>query len=143
VTCGRLSASPTAERWPIASRSDIIRSIYERWNSGDTALEAFAPDIEWLMPYPDARGRGKEAMQAAIGEYLRAWSDYELTVDDVRELDEDRALVLFTERVRGRHSDIERYGESAALWVFRDGLVVRFEGWLHRPDAYASLGIEP
>ena len=95
------------------------------------------------MPYPDAQGRGKEAMAAAIREYLRAWSSYELIVDEIRELDEDRALVLFTERVTGRHSDMERVGESAALWVFREDLVVRFEGWLRRSDAYEALEMEP
>jgi hypothetical protein len=127
----------------VLSREEIVRSVYERWNSDDMALEAFDDDVEWLMPYPDAQGRGKDAMAAAVVEYIRAWSEFELTVDEVRELDDERVFVLFTERVRGRHSDIEHVNRPAALWTFRGDLVTRFQGWQRRGDAYADLGMEP
>ena len=120
-----------------------IRSIYERWNSGDQALDLFHPDVEWLMPYPDSQGVGREEMASAIREYNKAWAELRLTVEEIRELDDERMVVFFTETARGRHSGLERANESTALITFREDLIVRFEGWLHRADAYEALGIEP
>lgn len=127
----------------MASKEDIVRSVYARWNADDQALDLFHPDVEWLMPYPDSQGVGRDQMAAAIREYNRAWAALTLTIEEIRELDENRVVVFFTETARGRHSGLERANESTALLTFREGLIVRFEGWLHRQDAYEVLGLEP
>jgi ketosteroid isomerase-like protein len=124
------------------SKEDIIRAVYDRWNAGDQALDLFHPDVEWMMPYPDSQGIGREEMAAAIREYNRAWAHLHLTIEEIRALDENRMVVFFTETATGRHSGLERANESTALITFRDGLISRFEGWLHRADAYAALGWE-
>ena len=50
------------------------------------------------MPYPDSQGVGREAMGAAIREYNKAWAKLHLTVEDIRELNEDQVAVFFKER---------------------------------------------
>jgi len=126
----------------VACKEEIIREVYARWNADDQALDLFHPDVEWLMPYPDSQGVGREEMAAAIREYNRAWAELHLTIEEIRELDENRLVVFFIETARGRHSGLERANESTALMTFKEGLIVRFEGWLHRADAYAALGWE-
>ena len=65
-----------------------------------------------------------------------------MEVEDVRELEDGRVLVFFTERGRGRQSGVETAAHPAAFWTLRDGKVTRFEAFGDRDEARRLAGLD-
>jgi ketosteroid isomerase-like protein len=118
----------------------VVRSIYERWQRGEFAMELFHPDVEWTTPHPGAEVHGRTELLAFLRSYMGAWAEYTTELEAIRVLPDHRLLVLFTERARGRSSGVETHLDPAALVTVRDGLVVRYEG-LRRADALREAGL--
>jgi hypothetical protein len=79
-------------------------------------------------------------------EFLSAWDGFRLKVDEYRELDDERVLVLVRAGGgRGRTSGAELGGHGgggASLFHVRDGRVTRLVIYLERDRALADLGLE-
>jgi ketosteroid isomerase-like protein len=118
---------------------EVVRSIYERWATGDYAEDAFHPDVEWSMPHPGGQVRGREAAMAFLREFMGTWEGHTIEIEEIRALGEGRVLVLFTERAVGRGSGVPTEVHPVAIWTLRDGLVTRFEG-LARREGLARAG---
>jgi ketosteroid isomerase-like protein len=125
------------------TNADIVRSVYERWAKGENGAELFASDIEWSMPHPGGQVKGRDQVVAFLRSFIGAWEAYEMNVEELRELDDGRVLVLFSERARGRSSGVETEEHPAALWTLRDGRVARFEAFGDRGEARRRAGVEP
>jgi ketosteroid isomerase-like protein len=84
---------------------------------------------------------------AGLNDFLSAWDGYRLTVDEYRELDDERVLVLVrASGGRGRTSGVElgRHGGGGAnLLHIRDGKVRRSVTYFNRDRALADLGLAP
>jgi ketosteroid isomerase-like protein len=128
---------------------DIVSSIHADWERGDfSATEWLHPDIEFVMlggPSPGSWS-GLAGMAAGTREFLSAWEDYRVEVEEYREIDNERVLVLFHASGRGSTSGLElgqiapnRVG--AALFHIRDGKVTRFVAYWDRGRALADLGL--
>jgi ketosteroid isomerase-like protein len=114
---------------------ELVRSIYRCWARRADGREHFHPEIEWSLPHPGGQVRGAERVGAFLREFIASWSEHEIELEEVRALDEDRVLVLFKERARGRESGIETVAHPAAVWTVREGKAVRFEGFGDREEA--------
>jgi ketosteroid isomerase-like protein len=112
------------------SNADIVRSLYERWARGENPGEVYDPDVEWSMPHPGGQVKGRDEVVAFLRSFMGAWEEHVMEVEDVRELEDGRVLVFFTERGRGRQSGVETAAHPAALWTLRDDKVTRFEAGL-------------
>jgi ketosteroid isomerase-like protein len=128
---------------------DLARSIYADWERGDfTSAEWADPDIEWVMtggPAPGSR-TGVAGMAEGFRDFLSAWDWYRMEVDEYRELDDRRVLVLIRCIARGKTSglDIAQIRtESATVFHLRDGKVVRLLVYMDRDRALADLGLAP
>jgi ketosteroid isomerase-like protein len=124
---------------------DVVRSVYERWASGDNAIDAFHPDVEWTTPHPGGQVRGREAVAAFLRELMGTWEGHTLEIEELRALGDGRVLALFTERGFGRGSGVPTESHPAAIWTLHDGLVTRFEAYgrdegLARADALNDDG---
>ena len=78
--------------------------------------------------------------------FLSNWGDYRFEVEEYRELDAERILVLIRVRGRGRTSGLElgQVGaEGANLLHVRGGKVVRLVLYFDRDRALADLGLMP
>ena len=51
--------------------------------------------------------RGMAAMAKGFGDFVSAWEEYRVIVDDCRELDDERVLVFVHLNARGKTSGIE------------------------------------
>ena len=123
-----------------------LTEVYARWGGGDFwTPDIFAPDVEvvWSgdMPGFERVDRGLAAVEAGMRNLLTAWEHYVWAADEFIPL-EDRVLVLFTARGRGKGSSVEVEAHWAHLWTFRDdGKATRLEGFTHQPDAREAAGL--
>jgi ketosteroid isomerase-like protein len=129
---------------------DLVRSIYAGWERGDFfhSDEWVHPDIEFLVadgPNPHT-WTGLAGMHEGWRDVLGAWEELRPRVDEYRELDHERVLVLFHYGGRGQTSGLE-LGQlrthGANVFHVRGGKVTRLVLYWVRERALADLGLAP
>ena len=95
---------------------DLVRSIYSARERGDySSVEWAHPDIEFVIPDgPEPVSlKGVSATMGWARDFLSAWEGLRLKVDEYRELDDERVLVLTRAGGgRGRTSGLELGGHG-------------------------------
>jgi ketosteroid isomerase-like protein len=128
---------------------DLVRSIYVFVERGELSVARWAdPQIEWVEPDGPEPGTfvGIAEMERGLSNAVNPWEDYRVTVDEYRELDEQRVLVLVHRSGRGKASGFElaqMNTEGATLYEIRDGKVIRMLNYWDRRRAFIDLGLEP
>ncbi len=126
---------------------EALKTVYKRWGAGDFwTPDIFDPDIEivWAGEMPDLAGpsgQGLSAVEAGMRTWLAAWDEYRWEADRFSPVQEDRVLVLFTARGRGKGSSAEVEAHWAHLWTFRKGKATRVEGYIHQAEALEAAGL--
>ena len=128
---------------------DLVRSIYADWERGGIgqvlqgAAEWSHPEFEFVVADGPLAGSftGVEAEESVYG-MLAAWEELRFEVEEYRELDDDRVLVLERRIGRGKGSGVETGTKAAAVFHFRDGKVTRQVAYWDRDRAFADLGLE-
>ena len=127
---------------------DLVRSIYAAQERGDfTSADWAHPEIEYVIadgPSPGSR-TGLAGMAEGQRDFLRAWEDFRFVVDEYRELDDERVLVLnyFTGQGKTSGLDLGKLrAEGASLLHIRDGKVTRLVLYAERDRALADLGLK-
>jgi ketosteroid isomerase-like protein len=127
---------------------ELVRRIYEPWGRGDfRSVEWADPEIEFVLADLGPDGgcwKGLAAMAAAWRTYLGAWEDYRTEVDEYRQLDDERVLVLLRLSGRGKTSGVQLgkiRTEAANLFHFRGGKVTRLVLYTDRERGLAELGL--
>jgi ketosteroid isomerase-like protein len=128
---------------------EFVRSIYAAWERDNYSSTEWAhPDIEFVLadgPDPGS-WRGRARMAEGWRAFLSNWGDYRFEVEEYRELDEERILVLLRVSGRGRTSRLElgQVGANGAnLLQVRGGKVTRLALYFDRDRALADLGLSP
>jgi ketosteroid isomerase-like protein len=78
--------------------------------------------------------------------FLSAWEDFRPEVDEYRELDDERVLVLSHYSARGKTSGLELgqiRAKGAGLFHVRGGKVTKLVIYFDREHAFADLGLAP
>jgi ketosteroid isomerase-like protein len=132
-----------------AAGVDLVRSIFAPWRRGDFSAFAWAdPDIEYVLVDGPSPGRwgGLAEMSAAFYEVLSPYKDYRVMAEEVRELDDERVLVLHRYSGVGKTSGLQ-IGEIASrgadLFHLRGGRVTRLVVYWDCRRALADLGVPP
>ena len=125
---------------------ELVRSIYAAWERGDySSVEWAHQDIEYVIADGPHPGHSTGSDIAHVwGDVLAAWEDFRVEADDIRELDEERVLVLTTYTGRGRTSglDIGRMQpRGASVMTIREGKVVQQLIYFDRDRGLAELGL--
>jgi uncharacterized protein len=136
------------EEYAMSENLDLVRSIYAGGERGDyfSSVEWADPELELVVTDGPQRGswKGLAAVGEAWSDFLRNWEDWRVIVEEYRELDEERVLVLVHNSGRGRRSGVEAAqiaAKAANVLHIRGGKVVRFviyNGW---DRALADLGL--
>jgi len=128
---------------------DLVRSIYAAWERGNYSSAEWADhEIEYVIadgPVP-SRLTGLPGMAEAWRDYLSAWEDVRVAVDEYRELDAERVLALVHWSGRGKTSGLEigqMQTKGAALFHVRGGKVTKLVLYWNRERALADLGLTP
>jgi ketosteroid isomerase-like protein len=127
---------------------DLVRSIYAARERGDYSSADWAhPDIEYVIADGPSPGRwtGLAGMAQGWRDFLSAWDEVRPEVDEYRELDDERVLVLVRFRGRGKTSGLkleEMQAKATALYYVREGKVTRLVHYWDRDRALADLGLK-
>src|ERR1700730_16530548 len=115
---------------------DLVRSICTAWERGDYGTVEWAhPDIEYAHVGGPAPGTWKGVAGMAEGwhDILSVMTEHRVTVDEYRELDAGRVVVLFHLSGRGRTSGLElgqMKANVASLFHVRGAQVTRLVNYL-------------
>ena len=118
-----------------------------RWAKGDWGSAEWAdPDIEFEIVggLEEGRWRGVAEMAESWATRMRAWKDLRAVPDDIREVDDERVLVLLRNQGSGKGSGIEIdeiAARSANIFTVREGKVVRLVLYWDRERAFEDLGL--
>jgi ketosteroid isomerase-like protein len=127
---------------------DLVRSIYAARERGDYSSTDWAhPEIEFVIADGPSPGSwtGVDAMVEAWRDFQSAWDELHPEVEEYRELDDERILVLVRLRGRGKASGVEleeMRAKAATLYHVRGGKVTRLV-YSDRARAFADLGLPP
>ena len=117
---------------------DLRRRDWTAW------LEAFDPDVEFRLPpeWPDeAAGTGREAALASMKGTLELVEDLDISIHEVRELGDDRLLVIGHVAAKGAGSGVPVDFDRYDLLTMREGKIVRSEIFLDRRQALEAAGL--
>jgi ketosteroid isomerase-like protein len=127
---------------------DLVRSIFAAWERGDFGAVDWAdPAIEFITadgPAPGRRG-GVAGMEEASRDWVNTWEGYRVQAHQHRELDNERVLLVFGYRARGKASGLELEqleAKGAGVSHIDAGNVARLVAWWDRDRALADLGLE-
>jgi ketosteroid isomerase-like protein len=125
---------------------DLVRAIYAGWERGDFSSTDWAdPQIEYAIFGGPVSGAwaGLDGMALGWHGWLDAWADYRTEVEEYRQLDDERVLVLTHDSGRGKASglDLGEMGgpKAAVLFHVRQGKVTRLIIYFDRERAFADL----
>ena len=128
---------------------ELVRSICAAWERGGFSSAEWAhTEIEFVRADGPSPGSwtGLAGMAEGTREWLSAWEDPRVVVDEYRELDDERVLVLVHLSARGGTSGPElgqMQTSGAHLFHVCGGKATRFVHYLDRERALADLGIAP
>jgi ketosteroid isomerase-like protein len=131
-----------------SSNLDLVRSIYADWERGDFRRTDWAdPEIEYVHADGPTPGRwsGLTGMMEGSRTFLSTWEHWCAKPEEYREVDDERVLVRFDPRGRGKTSGIELQtarARAATVLRIRGGKVMALTWYFDRDRALAELGLE-
>jgi ketosteroid isomerase-like protein len=124
----------------------LVRSILAAWERGDYSSTEWAhPEIEFVVHDGPDPGiwKGLAEMTESWRSQVSAWEAFDAAADEVRQLDDERVLVLSHFSGRAKTSGLEVGQKGAELFHIRDGKVTRLVTYWERERALADLGLAP
>jgi ketosteroid isomerase-like protein len=127
-----------------------IRRGWEAFNHRDFAgaVQYLHPDGEAVLP-PGRRdpggggdaGRlhGRDEVRGFLEKVSNAWQRVTVELREVIVVPNGRLLAVEVWQIRGR--EIEVATKTITVYVFREGLVARLDGFVDRADALAAAGL--
>jgi ketosteroid isomerase-like protein len=133
----------------VSAKLELVRSLYGDWERGDFRSAEWAdPDIEFVIADGPSVGSwtGLAGMVEGWRDVLSAWDHFQAQVDEYRELDDERVLVLVHFSGRGKTSGLEASQWTTTkggvnLFHVRGGKVTKLVIYFDRERALADLGL--
>lgn len=124
---------------------EVVRRMTEAFLSGDgdAALAVMHPDVEFEAgARPDASvWRGRAGVRRAIVEWTGTWDEYSLEIHDYIDAPDERVVVLWTERGRGKGSGIAIEHHGGYVVTVRTGEIIRIALYNDTAQALSTLGL--
>jgi ketosteroid isomerase-like protein len=125
---------------------EATREAYERFQAtGKFDPEQVDPDFVWDMStfrgWPGQQEyHGVEGTQQFIREWLEAWDDWELTVEELRDAGE-HVVAIMSQRGRSKTMGLPVDMSFAQVFTLRDRRLVRMRMYADPSDALEAAGL--
>jgi ketosteroid isomerase-like protein len=137
--------SGTSDTWAAMSQENVelVRRVYERWALGDFSEgDLFHPEVDFEMPdWPhSAASHGLEGMRNVWAQTLGAWDDFR--AEGVEYLESGPHVVVLNHiHARGKGSGADVSADTATVWTFERGKVVRLALYWDSEKALEAAGL--
>jgi hypothetical protein len=128
---------------------NLARSILADWERGDFSSVEWADaniESERVPALMGGQWTGVSGMAEGFRDFLSAWEDFRIAeVEEYREIDDERVLVLHRFTGRGKTSGLEvehTQPKGASLFRIEKGKVVRLVYYGDGNRALADLGLK-
>ena len=125
---------------------EILRGLIEAWNRQDfeAVLGYVDPEIDFnpglLPPGEDTEYRGRKGVMDWIRNVNDAWEEVSVEPGERIVVASDRLLAIDRWRFEGRDG-IQVEEELPTAFTFRDGLIVRVDGYTDTAEALEAAGL--
>jgi ketosteroid isomerase-like protein len=130
---------------------EIVRSLFEAVNRRDyaSAVEYVHPEAEirpgiagldTAGPGSGSRLCGRDEVRQYFEDGAKTWETITVEFEEVTEIPDGRVLAGERWRVRGRDG-IEVDANCADVYSFRDGLIIRGDGFRDHTEALEAVGL--
>jgi limonene-1,2-epoxide hydrolase len=131
------------------ARAERVRSLVERWNSGDrstaTLRAYFHPTVEMQSPLAAVSGeayRGYAGLERWMRDLDDQFAEWRMSADDVREVGK-QVIAIATIDARGRASDVPLRFPSAGVFGFdSDDRVTQVRIYADVNEGLKAVGLE-
>lgn len=130
----------------ISESIDKWRALYEAFNRGDidAAVQNLHPEVE-LKPALIGPGvkdhyRGRDELKEFFETITDVWDSLTVEVEEMIEAPDGRLVAVENWRARGRDG-IEINTRLVDVYAFRDGLVIRGDGFRDKAEALEAVGL--
>jgi SnoaL-like domain len=108
-----------------------------------SALDDFAPDAELdATDRPDGKvWHGRDGVAQAMREWSGTWENWQVEIEQIIDLGDDRVLLLWREEGEGKSSGVKIGHEGGTLFTIRDALIVKAVIHLGRDRALEAAGL--
>jgi ketosteroid isomerase-like protein len=125
---------------------ELVRRMQEAFVGAqpELALAFLDPDVVYdARERPDGRvWRGREQIAAAMVDWSEVWDDWEVEAERYVDAGEDRVLILWHERGRGKESGITMDQRGANLVTIAERRVVHMRLYVDQRAALQAVGLE-
>lgn len=122
---------------------ELVRRVYDEWSRGDFSAGAvFDPEVEFeMVDWPGrATSRGVMEMREAWLASLKAWDDFR--AEPTEFIDHEPHVVVLTHvTARGKGSGAAVRADTATVWTFEAGKVVRLALHWNPTNALQAAGL--
>ena len=127
----------------VASREELIRREFERWNAGKREIDPqlVHRDIVIHSQMTNATYHGRDGMRRWMAEIDDQFEGWHSSIDECRDAPEERLLVLGTIHFRGRASGVESDQPMAWLLTFAGGQVTELRTIHDHAQALEAAGL--
>jgi ketosteroid isomerase-like protein len=123
---------------------EVVRAVIDGWLRADpSTLDLLAEDVVYVAPPTMPGGRtyhGHEGVLQWVVDWRAEWADYELEIERVEDLG-DRVMTVERNKATGKRSGVEVDMRTFSLWSFRDGKVIRWQGFPTEEAALETAGL--
>jgi hypothetical protein len=121
----------------VSEAEDLVREVYSRWNEGEREFDedVFAGSMTIHSALTGDVYEGADGLQTWAAEIDDQFKDWNLLIDDIEAISEDRVLVRGEIQMTGRQSEVTI--EQPASWLidFEDGKMVSLRNFIGRESA--------
>ena len=123
------------------------RSVADSLRAGEVepeiadAMRHLHPNIEWKSALIGITTRGHEDTARGVDQLLDAAQDYRVIVPEVTDLGSNQVLAVLELAMKGKASDIDVNATVFSIVTLENGLIIRMDEYLERPEALEAAGL--
>ena len=117
---------------------ELVRRIYELWNSSESAADLIDPELEYVNP-PYAVESGTRHSRDTLQKIREVYPDFRVEPERFIDAGEDVVVIGMATGTSG--SGVEAKWRQGYVWTIRDGRAIRFR-WFNQPaEALEAVGL--